>query len=207
MHGTQRFGSWIVSMTALLAMQAAPAAGQNTQRGAVVGGLTGAIAGGLIGDHNGEAGAGALIGGAIGAVTGGVIGNAQDKEDAYARYQVQQQAAVAMQQAVSTADVVAMCRNGLNETLIINQIRQRGVQRRLEVTDIISLHQQGVSENVISAMQQAPVGGPAVQVAAPVIVERYDVAPAYIVPGPRYYYYHHHHHRPRHHHFHAGYCW
>ena len=62
----------------------------NTQRGAAVGGLAGAIAGGLIGDNNGEAGAGAAIGGVIGAVTGGLIGNASDKEAEFNRQQAYQ---------------------------------------------------------------------------------------------------------------------
>lgn len=53
---------------------------QNTQRGAVLGGLGGAIAGAVIGDHNNKAGAGAAIGGAIGAIGGAVVGNARDQE-------------------------------------------------------------------------------------------------------------------------------
>ncbi len=92
----------------------------------------------------------------------------------------------------------------------MNQLNQRGVQRRMEVADIIALHQQGVSEGVISAMQSAPVGGPApapvVVQQRPVIVEQYEVAPVY-VPAPRYYYYHgphHHHHRAA---VHMGYHW
>ena len=118
----------------------------DTQRGAAVGGLTGAIAGGLIGDHNGEAGAGAAIGGVIGAVTGGLIGNASDKEAAYRRQQAvsrQYQNQIAYQQsAVSTGDVVSMTRSGISESVIINQINQRGVIAKLQVPDIISLHQQ-----------------------------------------------------------------
>ena len=50
-----------------------------TKRGAAVGGLAGAVVGGLIGDKNNEAGAGAAIGGVLGAVTGGVLGNAADQ--------------------------------------------------------------------------------------------------------------------------------
>lgn len=177
----------------------------NTQRGAAVGGLTGAIAGGLIGDHNGEAGAGAAIGGVIGAVTGGLLGNASDKEAAYRRQQAvsrQYQNQIAYQQsAVSTGDVVSMTRSGISESVIINQINQRGVVAKLQVPDIISLHQQGVSENVITAMQQAPTGpapvAPVVEryevvrpvpvAPAPVIVEEHYVLPHY-APPRRYYY-------------------
>ena len=203
----------------VLVLPAAGARAQgNTQRGATFGGLAGAIAGGLIGDHNDEAGAGALIGGAVGAVTGGIIGNARDKELAYSQsqmqYQAQQQqyaAAAAAQQAVSINDVIQMSRSGLSETVLINHITQRGVQRQLEVADIIALHQRGVSETVISAMQRATVGAPAPTPApapaapvTPVYVERhYDVVPTYIVPAPRYHHYRHH----RHHHHHRGSHW
>lgn len=188
-----------------------------TQRGATLGAITGAIAGGLIGDHNNEAGAGAAIGGAIGAVAGGLLGNANDKEAAAAQqryyYEQQQRQAVVVQQqavynqsAVSVADVVSMSRSGLSDSLIVNQIQQRGVREQLQVHDIISLHQQGVRETVISAMQQARIGSqptvvasPPVQVVAPqtVIVEEHYVLPRY---APHHYHYyrrspvHSHHH-------------
>lgn len=191
----------------------------NTQRGATVGGLTGAIAGGLIGDHNGEAGAGAAIGGLIGAVTGGLLGNAADKETQFRQHQAlqqrQRQQLVDYQTAVSSQDVISMTRSGLSETVIINQIQQRGVQKKLQVADIIALHEQGVSESVITIMQQASVGPPieraanryhivqpipaitTPQVAAPIIVEEHYIIPQ---PTPRFYYhrgrgYHHHHYR------------
>jgi hypothetical protein len=63
------------------------------------------------------------------------------------------------------SDVISMSRSGVSETLIMSHLQTKGVQRRLEVSEIISLHQQGVSDNVISAMQQAPL---ATQLAAPV---------------------------------------
>lgn len=177
----------------------------NTQRGATLGGLAGAVAGGLIGDNNGEAGAGAAIGGVVGAVTGGLLGNAADKEAAYHQQQqlyYQHQQVAQTQTAVSPTDAISMSRSGLGDAVIINQINQRGVQRTLQVPDIISLHQQGVSEAVITAMQQAPTGAQRVARApspvvrpSPVIVEEHYVVPHYA--PPRIYY-----HRPpaRHHH-------
>jgi len=180
------------------------------QRGATLGGLAGAVAGGLIGDHNGEAGAGAAIGGVVGAVAGGLLGNANDKERAYREqqyyYQAQQSAAVATQGAVSVADVANMSRSGLSDSVIVNQINQRGVQQTLSVADIISLHQAGVRETVITAMQQAPTGvqrsapvaGPVSQQPviqpAPVYIQERVVVPTY-VPHPYY--------RPRPHHYHG----
>ena len=168
----------------------------NTQRGATLGGLAGAVAGGLIGDNNGEAGAGAAIGGVVGAVTGGLLGNAADQEAVIRQQQVyhhQQQQYAQIQSAVSLPDVVTMTRSGLSDNVIINQIHQRGVQQTLQVPDIISLHQQGVSEGVITAMQQAPIGPQRVARApqvisqpAPVIVEEHYVVPHYA--PPRFYY-------------------
>lgn len=139
----------------------------NTQRGATFGGITGAIAGAIIGDNNNEAGAGAAIGGAIGAVAGGILGNAADKDTALRQqqyYAAQQRVATPVYSqpiqtgAVSYNDVIAMSRSGVGESVILNQIHTRGVQRQPVVSDIISLHQQGVSETVIAAMQQAPLG-------------------------------------------------
>ena len=65
----------------------------HTDRGAVFGGLAGALAGAGIGEHNGEAGAGALIGGAVGLITGAAIGNSMDRDVAHARAVQQQQIA------------------------------------------------------------------------------------------------------------------
>lgn len=160
----------------------------NTQRGATFGGITGAIAGAIIGENNNEAGAGAAIGGAIGAVAGGLLGNANDKDNALRQrqyYQSQQQYAAPVYAAqpysappsgaVSYNDVIAMSRSGVGEGVILNQIQTRGVQRQPVVSDIISLHQQGVSENVIAAMQQAPTGSQLanrpIHVPGPTIVE------------------------------------
>lgn len=155
-----------VSIVALFLLALGPdslMAQYHTDRGAVFGGLTGALAGAGIGEHNGEAGAGALIGGAVGLITGAVIGNSMDQMDqeAAARAQAfQQHQAWQLSRAVSISDVVTMSHSGLADDVVIDHITQNGIQRRLEVADVISLHRQGVSVAVISAMQRAPVGGP-----------------------------------------------
>ena len=195
----------------------------NQQRGATLGGLAGAIAGGIIGENNDEAGAGAAIGGVVGAVAGGLLGNAKDKEAEMQRrraayynaqqqqYAAQQQAAV-LQTAVTLQDVISMTRSGLSDQVIINQVRQRGFVGTIAVSDIIALHQQGVSENVITALQSA--GPPQARAAAPpapqqpMVVEQHIHRPApviieeHVVPHYRphyrparrhgYFYYHHH---------------
>jgi len=192
----------IVSLTcAGLAFCPSFASAQNTQRGAVLGGLGGAVVGGLIGDHNDKAGAGAAIGGAIGAVSGAVLGNARDKEvnaqqqrqRYYAQQRVytqQQQQYVQVQSAVSINDVISMSRSGLSDSVVINQIQTRGVQQQLQVSDIISMHQQGVSEIVIGSMQNARVGGaptyvqpsPVIVQQTPVYVEERVIVPSYSSP-------------------------
>ncbi|WP_146411947.1 MULTISPECIES: glycine zipper domain-containing protein [Crateriforma] len=183
------------------------------QRGATFGGLAGAIAGGIIGDHNDEAGAGAAIGGVVGAVAGGILGDAADKEQAARQqqylYQQQQQQVARTVGAVSITDVINMTRSGLGDSVIINQIHSRGVQHQIQVSDIIAMHQQGVRESVISAMQQATVGSPAVVqpepapvvVQQPTVIHETHVLPAYPVRryyGPHYYSPRpYHYHRPR----------
>jgi uncharacterized protein YcfJ len=177
---------------------AEPVAAQNTQRGAVIGGLGGAIAGALIGDHNDKAGAGAAIGGVIGAVGGAVVGNAKDKEVTYQRqqraqayqqrvYTQQQMQAAQIQSAVSIGDVLTMSKSGLSDSVMITQIQTRGIQQQLSVNDIIMLHQQGLSETVITAMQNARIGSaPSVTTVttypAPVVVQEQYVVPSYSPP-------------------------
>jgi outer membrane lipoprotein SlyB len=160
----------------LVASVTSPAWAQSrTTGGAAVGGAAGAIIGGIIGHQNDETPEGALIGGAVGAITGGLLGRAQDNQiaqqrayQAQAYHQGQQQAYVQQQtiaaSGVSTADVVSMSRSGISDAVIMNHLQSKGVQRRLEVSDIIALHQQGVSDTLITVMQQAPL---ATQLATP----------------------------------------
>lgn len=182
----------IVVVALLIAIPSSAKAQHNTQRGATFGGITGAIAGAIIGDNNNEAGAGAAIGGAIGAVAGGLLGNASDKDNALRQqqyYQSRQQyatSAYASPQplgAVSFADVISMSRSGVGDNVILNQIQTRGVQRQPVVSDIISLHQQGVSETVIGAMQQAPTASQLA--AAPVAAPRPTIVESPVIVQPR----------------------
>ena len=154
------------------------------RRGAIFGGLAGAAVGAVIGDKGDNETAGALIGGAVGAVAGGAIGDQKDRRIQQQHYhhhqtrhyqqqlsaqqaqqQAQQQATVDWQtqqqiaRAVSMEDVVTMVRRGLGEATVMQYVRVNGVRHRLSVGDIINLHQQGVSEAVINAMQSAPVYG------------------------------------------------
>jgi hypothetical protein len=157
-----------------------------TGQGAVVGGATGAVIGGIIGHQNHETPEGALIGGAVGAIAGGLIGRSQDNQIARDRYNQQQaynqgryvQQQAAMASGVSMSDVISMSRSGLSEQLIISHVNTKGVQRRLEVSEIITMHQQGVSDYVISAMQSAPL---ATQVAAPYPTQQIVTQPSTVI--------------------------
>jgi hypothetical protein len=69
-----------LSVFAMLAMISSARAQENTRNGALLGGATGAVIGGIIGNNkNDQTAEGALIGGAVGAVTGGLIGNHRDR--------------------------------------------------------------------------------------------------------------------------------
>jgi outer membrane lipoprotein SlyB len=86
-------------------------------------------------------GAGALIGGAIGAITGGLIGNSMDQQQReYLRTQAPQTyARVDQGQPLSVADVKALAKAGINEDVIINQIRNSHTVYHLSAADIIEL--------------------------------------------------------------------
>lgn len=153
-------------------------------KGAALGGVAGGLAGAAMGDHSGQAAGGAIVGATVGALTGAAIGDSMDAEVE------RRQAAVAHQQrmatAVSVTDVTAMSVSGLTDDVIVNHIRANGVRASLTPSEIIELHEHGVSENVINVMQQEAVrqsASPVVVGSPPVIIEESYVVPAYW--GPR----------------------
>lgn len=165
----------------------------NSQRDAVLGGVAGAIIGGIAGHQNDETSEGVAIGGVAGAIAGHVLGTAKDnsiqqqhhyqQQAAQAEQQRQYQQAVQLQKAVSIDDAIALSNSGVSPQLIINQIRSSGVQQEIGVSEIIAMHQNGVSELVINEMQQSSVGGPApttIVTQEPAVV----VEPAVIVAAP-----------------------
>jgi outer membrane lipoprotein SlyB len=129
-----------------------------TGTGALAGGGIGAVSGAIIGSHSGNAGAGALIGGAIGAITGGLIGHSMDEQDA-ARLRTQAPQTYArldQGQPISVADVKALAKANIGDDVIISQIRNSRTVFRLSSTDIIDLHDSGVSDKVIDFMISTP---------------------------------------------------
>ena len=169
-----------------------------TGTGALIGGAIGAAAGGLIGstschDSGANAAAGALIGGAIGALTGGAIGHSLDQEE-QARLRAQSPQTfqrVEQGQPLGIVDVKAMARAGVNDDVIISQIRSTRTVYRLSANDIIDLHNSGVSQTVINYMINTPstAGTTAVQAETAVVTVPPPPPPVetvVVAPGPGY---------------------
>jgi len=154
----------------------------NTGTGAVVGGATGAGVGALVGSATGHAGAGAAIGAGVGAITGAVVGDSVDAQQKRDRAIAAANAAGRL----TKEEVVSMTQNRVDESLIINQIRSRGMLMPLTSNDIIWLQQSAVSPLVIATMQETqPPPAVIVEQPGPVIVGGYYGRPYY----PRRYYY------------------
>jgi hypothetical protein len=150
-------------------------------RGAGLGALAGAGAGAIIGDATGgNAASGALIGAGLGAITGGVVGSGMDEMQARNRAEIAAQMGRQVQAGAATIDeVVAMSQSGVDPMLIQNYVRSSGMARPLAASDVIYLHNQGVSKEVIQVMQSPPVPAPTViaQGPPPVIVEEHYYGP------------------------------
>jgi outer membrane lipoprotein SlyB len=164
----------------------------NTGSGALIGAGTGA----LIGGANGRGGGGALIGAAVGAIAGGLIGHSMDQEQQARLRQQAPQTYVRVDQGqpLGVADVKALARSGINDDVIISQIRNSHTVYHLSAADIIDLRDSGVSNTVIDFMINTPSSiGESSAVAAPagtVVVTQPPPPPpvdtVVIAPGPDY---------------------
>jgi hypothetical protein len=162
-----------------------------------VGALGGAGVGALVGNAVGDTAAGALIGAGVGALGGAAVGSAIDDVQAQNRAEIAAHLGRQVQPGAATIEeVVAMSRSGVAPPLITNYVRTSGMARPLTASDVIYLHNNGVSGDVIQMMQNppAPVAqGPVIVQGAPVtpvIVEEHYYAPPYC--GPRWGHHHHH---------------
>lgn len=133
---------------------------QNTQNrateGAVIGGLLGATAGGIIGHQDRHGGEGAAIGLAAGALTGALVGS-QVKKPAQGTA-VPQAAAGQNAQAnnpnqMSLQQIVTLSKQGVNEDVIIDKIRLTNSRYTLNASDVEYLKKEGVSQKVVDSMQ------------------------------------------------------
>jgi hypothetical protein len=155
----------------------------NTGTDALAGGALGAGAGALIGAAARAPVAGALIGGALGAGTGAAIGSNQDRTQAIQANQaaVGQAAAAQAAQRLVPPQVVDMVAKGVDETLIVNQIRTYGCVP-LSPDDLAYLQQNRVSARVVGEMQAAAARPPVVYVAPPPPRRYYYGSPYYYGP-------------------------
>ena len=90
--------------------------------------------------------------------------------------------------AVTVPDVVAMTQAHVAEGIIVDRIRTRGIAAQLQTNDVIYLHQQGVSDNVIGAMESQPVATAGRLRTTTMRLRRNAVYVGGGYYGPRYYY-------------------
>lgn len=174
------------------------------KRGAVLGGLSGAAIGAIIGDNSDEAGAGAAIGGAVGAVAGTILGNANQEQYGNAGpygapiYRTQPRyvgpgpgysnganyVRTVPVTTLSSQDIIALTHSRVSDSVIISEIQTKGLSGAPSVQDIVFLSQQGVSDVVIRAMQNAGRPAPVVVASPPVVVKRYPSAGRYYYGPP-----------------------
>ncbi|MFH1354857.1 MAG: glycine zipper 2TM domain-containing protein [Candidatus Omnitrophota bacterium] len=131
--------------------------------GALLGGLLGAAAGGIIGHQSRHGGEGAAIGAAAGVVTGAIVGSQIEKEPQQAAVtqtpavaQAQEPAvhvAVANPNQMSIQQIIDFTDQKIDEKVIIDKIRLSNSRFNLSTDDIAYLEQHGVSQEVIDAMQ------------------------------------------------------
>ena len=136
-----------ITAVALLAGCETPP-GPATTSGAVMGGATGALAGGIIGNQSRHAAGGALIGGAIGALAGALIG--KDVDD-HTRVRVVQG------QPLTIEDIKILSHANISDDLIISQINATRTVYHLTSAQIIDLKQFGVSQKVMDYMINTPI--------------------------------------------------
>jgi hypothetical protein len=168
----------------------------DTARGTVAGGAVGAVTGAIIAGKK-DREEGALIGAGVGALTGNILGRSKDRADQRRAAMGAAMTARANQEAVARAvtdyDLIRMTRAGVSDEVIISTIRARGALLDLSPQSIISLKENGVSDDVLLAAQEMNIGPPYVQAPPPPVVRQgpwrnYQYRPRYSRYRSRYYY-------------------
>lgn len=162
----------------------------HSDQGALAGGLLGAGTGAIVGNAVGSTAGGAVIGAGLGALTGAAIGQGMDDVEANNRAMIEQQMGRQLAPgSVTVQEVVAMSQAGVDSGLIVNHIKANGMVAPPQSGDLIMLKQQGVSPEVIAAMQAPPLQATKTvivhQEPAPVVVDYY-YGPGYWGPPYRY---------------------
>jgi hypothetical protein len=117
--------------------------------GALIGGVLGAGAGGIIGQQSHHGGEGAAIGAVAGILGGAIVGS---------QIQKPQQGAATGNPAsnpnqMSIQQVIDLSKQGVNDAVIIDKIHLTNSKFSLSAGDLDYLKQQGVHQQVIDAMQ------------------------------------------------------
>ena len=131
-------------------------ANSHAERGTVVGGATGAVAGTMIGANSGNAGKGAVIGTMAGMVAGNLIGQDMDQQKIAREKYYTETYARERKNAVSIAQLIEMSEAGVADEVIIAKIQEDGPRQQLATDDIITLTKRNVSSDVIKAYQTRP---------------------------------------------------
>jgi uncharacterized protein YcfJ len=137
--------SAVIPLLAVLIVSGCASMGENTKKGAAIGGLAGAAVGGIVGYQNGHGLAGALIGGATGATAGGVLGNQADQN-------VRNASTSAAASQLSVVDVARMGKEGVPEDVIIGEIDRTHSKFSLNSETITYLKTNNISDHVIDHM-------------------------------------------------------
>ncbi len=181
-----------VSAVGLMGCQNPNGTQNNTGSGALIGGAMGAITGAAIGGSR-YGGQDALLGAAAGALAGGLIGNSMDQEQ-QARLRAQSPQTyvrVDQGQPLSVADVKALAKAGINEDVIINQIKSSRTVYHLSAADIIDLRDAGVTDKVVNYMINTPSTAGSAVPASNVVIQQAPPPPpvdtvVVAAPGPDY---------------------
>jgi len=150
--------------TGLLILASGCSTMNNTEAGAVGGGVIGAATGALVGAAATRNPFGALIGAGIGAAagagTGAAIGHAEDKAEQRSVQNYEKARADAIYAAqhppVSLEEIANLTRQRLSDEIIMAHIQNSGSTYILYTEQITYLKQQGVSDRVILFMQSRP---------------------------------------------------
>jgi hypothetical protein len=132
----------------------------NTEAGALGGGLIGGALGTIVGAACHAPLAGAAVGAAAGAGVGALAGHSEDVHEQKVQNAVAANQAAANQAAADAAakapgyeQIVQMSRSGVPDAVIIAQVRNSGAIYQPSTNDILYLQQGGVSQAVIQAVQ------------------------------------------------------
>jgi len=126
--------------------------GKKAKTGTLVGAVSGAGLGGIIGHQSGHGAEGAAIGGAVGALAGGLIGNQMDK-GAQQTQSASYVATASASRGMTLQEVVDLTERGVHEDVIIDRIRLANTAVNLTDANIAYLRDNGVSEKVIDELR------------------------------------------------------